>query len=162
MLIVHNKFAHLLQNNEDLKNFPGLIGKTQGTYYGDGLENLVRDSELKTKLVNITSNANRVGMIAKGRVDAILEEETVARYFYKVGVFDEQILVQKLSFSENPIYFGFSRQSVSEERFQQLQAAWQRLMQNKKFTALYEKYGSSYQTVSDTMQKFAQENQNTP
>jgi polar amino acid transport system substrate-binding protein len=162
VLIVHNKFAHLLQNNEDLKNFPGLIGKTQGTYYGDELETLVHGNELKTNLVNITSNANRVGMIAKGRVDAILEEETVAQYFYKIGIFDEQILVQKLSFSENPIYFGFSRQSLSEERIQQLRSAWLRVKQNNKFTAVYEKYGSSYQTVSETMQKFAQENQKTP
>jgi polar amino acid transport system substrate-binding protein len=162
VIIVNNKLAHLLQSKEDLKNFPGLIGKTQGTYYGDELENLVRDSELKTKLVNITSNANRVGMISKGRVDAILEEETVAQYFYKVGVFDEQVLVQKLSFSENPIYFGFSRQSLTEQRIQQLRSAWLQVIRSEKFTALYEKYGSSYQTVSDTMQKFAEAAEKTP
>lgn len=144
VFIVNRKLEDSVLAPGDLVNFKGLIGKTKGSYYGEQLDGLLKQDNVKTKLVDIVSNQNRIDMLKAGRLDAIIEEHSVANYLFNSKALNKDEFVVKLKFSLSPVFFGFSKHTTTEQRLERLQLAWQQLLETHQINDIYAKYNLDF------------------
>lgn len=128
-----------LQQLTDLTSWPlnVQIAVLNGAYFGEALQ-LLRDDPLqRRRFYPMVSNQDKLALLESGRVQAVLEEE-LAWQFRIAGQptpFQPLLLVHAA-----PVYFGFSRKSVSPELLQQLTLAWQRLYHSGQLEQIRRKY----------------------
>lgn len=144
VVIVADAKADSLNTAEQLLAFNGLIGKTPGTDYGNKLQMLLDKPNLDGKLVDFVNNDHRIKTFKAGRIDAILEEASVAQYLFKGEQLDPDKHKVKLEFALNPVYFGFSKKSVDAEMLISLQKSWDAMLKRDALTNVYQHYGLSY------------------
>jgi polar amino acid transport system substrate-binding protein len=140
VLVVSKVLHESIEQPQDLMTFQGLIGKTQGSYYGEELNGLLKSKEVASRLVNIVSNQRSIEMLKMGRLDAVIEELSVVNYLFNTGVLDKNEYMVKLKFSLNPVYFGFSKKSVTPDRLKTLQTSWLELRDSEQVRQIYQKY----------------------
>lgn len=139
-----------LQQLADLRHWPApwLLAMLNGGYFGEQFRQLQTDVNFKRHLLPILSNQDKLTLLTSGRVQAVLEEEFA--WYWRVrqqpGPYQPMLLVH-----DNPVYFGFSRHSVSPELAARLATAWQRLYQRgqlRQIRALYLPTSSASGTVA--------------
>lgn len=140
VFIVRKELQETVEKPQDLMSFPGLIGKTQGSFYGEELEGFLNNKVMARKLVNIVANQRRIEMLKLGRLDAVIEELSVANYLFSTGKLDKSQFIVKLKFSLNPVYFGFSKQSVDPITLKLLQQSWELVREDEQVAQIYQKY----------------------
>lgn len=150
VVIAKTEFAPLLKNNQSLAEFPGLLGKTQGTFYGNEIESILSSSKLlQQRLIQITSNDSRIGMLLADRIDAVFEEEAVARTLYRNHVLDPEKYKITLKFAVHPVYFGFSKATVSIKLITRMRHAWTIMALAGEFTDIYNKFQLQLPHIAD-------------
>ncbi len=117
-----------LQQLSDVRQWPEstLLAMLNGGYFGETFRLLKADARFNRHLLPILSNLDKLSLLESGRVQAVLEEEFAWRWRVRQQATPYQML---LLVHDNPVYFGFSRRSVSPERAAALVTAWQRLYQ---------------------------------
>lgn len=128
-----------LQQLTDLTSWPlnVQIAVLNGAYFGEALQLLRDDPVQRRRFYPMVSNQDKLALLESGRVQAVLEEE-LAWQFRIAGQptsFQPLLLVHAA-----PVYFGFSRKSVSPELLQQLTLAWQRLYRSGQLEQIRRKY----------------------
>ncbi len=117
-----------LQQLADLRSWPTswLLAMLNGGYFGEQFRQLQTDVNFKRHLLPILSNQDKLALLTSGRVQAVLEEELAWhwRVRQRPSPYQPMLLVH-----DNPVYFGFSRHSVSPQLAARLATAWQRLYQ---------------------------------
>ena len=107
----------------------GRIAELNGAYYGEEFELLKQNPFFARQLVSISSIQDKLALLEAGRVNAILEDESVLYYWqthqYKNAKnYQPLVLVYK-----SPVYFGFSKKTLSKAMLVKLQKAWQKLFE---------------------------------
>lgn len=117
-----------LQQLSDVREWPEstLLAMLNGGYFGEPFRLLKADPRFNRHLLPILSNLDKLSLLESGRVQAVLEEEFAWRWRVRQQATPYQML---LLVHDNPVYFGFSRRSVSPQLAASLVAAWQRLYQ---------------------------------
>jgi polar amino acid transport system substrate-binding protein len=118
----------------------GSIATLHGAYYGDEFEQLLKQPALTQQLVTISSIQDKLALLRAGRVKAILEDISVLQYWQQHHYPDAERYQPLLKIHESPVYFGFSRTSLSAQRLKQLADTWQRLRDTGELTPIYNKY----------------------
>lgn len=140
VFIVSKHLQQTVEDPKDLMTFPGVIGKTQGSYYGEELERLLSKKQVSRKLVNMIANQRSIDLLKLGRLDAVIEELSMANYLFHTGVLDSGEYIIKLRFSLNPVYFGFSKKSIAPEMLKVLQESWKLLTDGEQIQQIYHNY----------------------
>jgi ABC-type amino acid transport substrate-binding protein len=128
-----------LRQLADLPQWPAslLIAVLNGGYFGPQLQQLRDDPVLQRRFYPMVSNQDKVALLESGRVQAVLEEELA--WFWRVKgqatVYRPLLLVHA-----DPVYFGFSRVSVSPELLRRLDAAWLQLYQSGQLQQIRDYY----------------------
>lgn len=104
------------------------IAVLNGAYYGETFARTRRDANFATQLVPISSIQDKLALLNADRVDAILEDSSVLRYWQQHKAKNAALYQPILLVYQAPVYFGFSKKSISPEQFAQLQQAWQQLV----------------------------------
>lgn len=139
LLIANPATVPPLQQLSDLTSWPldVQVAVLNGAYFGEALQ-LLRDDPLqRQRFYPMVSNQDKLALLESGRVHAVLEEE-LAWQFRTAGQptsFQPLLLVHAA-----PVYFGFSRKSVSPELLQRLALAWQLLYQSGQLEQVRRKY----------------------
>lgn len=139
LLIANPATVPPLQQLSDLTSWPlnVQVAVLNGAYFGEALQ-LLRDDPLqRQRFYPMVSNQDKLALLESGRVHAVLEEE-LAWQFRTAGQptsFQPLLLVHAA-----PVYFGFSRKSVSPELLQRLAFAWQHLYQSGQLEQVRRKY----------------------
>lgn len=118
----------------------GSIATLHGAYYGEEFNLLTQKKAFASQLVNISSIQDKLALLRAGRVNAILEDVSVLRYWQLHHYPDAERYQPLLKVYESPVYFGFSKTSLPADRLRLLADTWQRLYQQGKLTAIYQKY----------------------
>ena len=118
----------------------GSIATLHGGYYGETFERLRKEPHFASQLVVISSIQDKLALLRAGRVNVILEDLSVVRYWQHHQFEAAERFQPLLKVYESPVYFGFSKTSLSEARLQQLAAAWQQLHQQGKIAEIYRNY----------------------
>lgn len=128
-------FSSLSANTE-----VGTIAALHGAYYGETFDQLSQQPTFASKLVSISSIQDKLALLRAGRVNAILEDISVLRYWQQHQYPDAERYQGLLKIHESKVYFALSKTSLSADRIAQLAAAWQTLYQQGELTEIYQKY----------------------
>lgn len=118
----------------------GSIATLHGAYYGEEFQRLREKPHFAGQLVTISSIQDKLALLRAGRVNVILEDLSVVRYWQQHQFEAAERFQPFLKVYESPVYFGFSKTSLSEDRLQELAAAWQQLHQQGKIAEIYHNY----------------------
>lgn len=118
----------------------GSIATLHGAYYGEEFLRLSLLPSFANQLVSISSIQDKLALLRAQRVNTILEDISVLRYWQQHQYPDAARFQPLLKVYESPVYFGFSKASLSEQQLRQLSDSWQRLYQLGELTAIYQKY----------------------
>ncbi|MBZ9610076.1 substrate-binding periplasmic protein [Rheinheimera maricola] len=118
----------------------GSIATLHGGYYGEEFQRLTEQKAFSRQLVSISSIQDKLALLRAGRVNAILEDVSVLRYWQQHSYPDAERYQPLIKVYQSPVYFGFSKTSLSTERLQILVDTWQRLYLQGELAAIYKKY----------------------
>ena len=118
----------------------GSIATLHGGYYGEEFARLALQPALASQLVSISSIQDKLALLRAGRVNVILEDLSVLRYWQQHQFADAARFQPLLKVYESPVYFGFSKTSLSASQLRMLADSWQRLYQQGELVPIYQKY----------------------
>lgn len=118
----------------------GRIAALHGAYYGEQFSQLMQSPHFARQLVNISSIQDKLALLRANRVNAILEDISVLQYWQLHGYPQAEQYQPLLKIYESPVYFGFSKTSLTPERLAELANAWLLLHQQGELTPIYQKY----------------------
>ncbi|WP_330129594.1 substrate-binding periplasmic protein [Alkalimonas cellulosilytica] len=142
VLIGDPKRLPALENLQQLATWPQelLLAILNGAYYGEAFEQLIALDDFGPTLVEIRSHEDKLALLDTGRVDAVLEDQSTLYHWRQTGQMQHRSYQQLLVVYQNPVYFGFSRHTISEEMAIRLDEAWQRLYQRGKLQQIRARY----------------------
>lgn len=105
----------------------GRIAELNGAYYGEEFALLKQNPFFARQLVSISSIQDKLALLEAGRVNAILEDGSVLHYWQSQKYKNAEKYQPLLLVYRSPVYFGFSKKSLSRAMLVKLQKAWQRL-----------------------------------
>jgi polar amino acid transport system substrate-binding protein len=128
-----------LHQLSDLIRWPATvsIAVLNGAYFGEAFQQLRHAPSMQRRFYPMVSNQDKLALLESGRVQAVLEEELAWKWRTQntLTAFKPLLLVHS-----DPVYFGFSRISVSPELLSKLVAAWQQLYVSGKLQQIRRHY----------------------
>ncbi|MEO3876829.1 substrate-binding periplasmic protein [Rheinheimera fenheensis] len=118
----------------------GSIATLHGAYYGEEFSRLSQQPSFARQLVSISSIQDKLALLRAKRVNTILEDISVLQYWQQHKYPDAERYQPLLKVYESPVYFGFSKVSLSEKQLKHIADTWQRLYQQGELNAIYQKY----------------------
>lgn len=118
----------------------GRIATLHGAYYGEAFAKLTQQPAFARQLVSISSIQDKLALLRAGRVNAILEDISVLHYWQQHQYPNAEHYAPLLKVYESPVYFGFSKTSLTKQKRRQLADAWQQLHQQGVLALIYQKY----------------------
>lgn len=128
-----------LSNKVDL----GRIAKLNGAYYGKEFEVLEQNPFFARQLVSISSIQDKLALLEAGRVNAILEDESVLHYWQTHQYKNAKNYQPLVLVYQSPVYFGFSKTTLSKAMLIKLQNAWQKLFEQGDIEKIVKRYQST-------------------
>lgn len=108
-----------------------------GAYYGAEFEQFISDkTRFKGELMELSDNRIRLKLLQKNRVAGVFTEELYADYSLANVAQPELFIKHPLIIQTTPVYYAFSKASVSEQQIAQIRAAFQVLSKTKQYKAL--------------------------
>lgn len=125
-----------LGENVDL----GRIAELIGAYYGEEFALLKQNPFFARQLVSISSIQDKLALLEAGRVNAILEDDTVLHYWQNQKYKNAEKYHPLVLVYQSPVYFGFSKNTLSKPMLIKLQKAWQKLYEQGDITKVVQRY----------------------
>jgi ABC-type amino acid transport substrate-binding protein len=118
----------------------GRIAELNGAYYGEEFNLLKKNPLFARQLVSISSIQDKLALLEAGRVNAILEDESVLQYWQSNDYTNANKYQPLLLVYQSPVYFGFSKKTLSQAMLVKLQQAWQRLFDRGDLQKVFRRY----------------------
>lgn len=125
-----------LAENVDL----GRIAELIGAYYGEEFAQLKQNPFFARQLVSISSIQDKLALLEAGRVNAILEDDSVLHYWQNQQYKNSKKYQPLVLVYQSPVYFGFSKNTLSKPMLVKLQKAWQKLYDQGDITKVVQRY----------------------
>lgn len=117
------------------------ISVMQGIYYGEQFERaLAQQPNWEKRLIYVSSSQQKLELFLAGRVYFTFEDSINLQQLYNEGILNPQQHKPLFTLHQNPVYFAFSKHSVSATQLQKLQQAWQRISNDGRLQALKQHY----------------------
>lgn len=139
-------FASKQMNNEvssfdKLFALPLPFAVQRGAFYGEAFEHaLNRDPSRKQQVIFVTDNQSKVALLKSNRISGYLEAKL--NIIFEMEHVDElaDLQIHPLVVNQAPVYYAFSKKSVSKRTLIKLSEAYYRLKKQNKFKKLLAKY----------------------
>lgn len=118
----------------------GRIAELNGAYYGEDFASLKQTEFFARQLVSISSIQDKLLLLEAGRVNAILEDVSVLEYWQKNKYKNANNYQPLVLVYQSPVYFGFSKKSLSKPMLVKLQQAWQKLYEEGAIDQIVRRY----------------------
>ncbi|KKO48697.1 amino acid ABC transporter substrate-binding protein [Arsukibacterium sp. MJ3] len=116
------------------------IAMLDGAYYGEHFATLQAQAGLRRQLVYIGNNLDKMALLKAGRVNAVLEDLSVLRYWQADKTSTAGRFQPLLEVHQGPVYFGFNKATLSTEQLGQLANAWQQLHRSGELSNIVSRY----------------------
>lgn len=144
VVVGHHSLLDKVGNLQQLSEVEGQIGLMQGVFYGDGFAREVeRNTQLQQRLAYVGTSQQKLDLLLRGRIQLTFEDSLTLQQLYKDKVLDEQEFVTLFTLFETPVYLAVSQSEVPEALRNQLEQAWQQLIDDGTLAALKLRYFSS-------------------
>lgn len=118
----------------------GRIAELNGAYYGEEFALFKQNPFFARQLVSISSIQDKLALLEAGRVNAILEDDSVLHYWQKHKYTNANKYHPLVLVYQSPVYFGFSKNTLSKPMLIKLQKAWQKLYEQGDITKVVQRY----------------------
>lgn len=118
----------------------GRIAELNGAYYGEEFARLKQNPFFARQLVSISSIQDKLALLEAGRVNAVLEDESVLYYWQTHQYENAKNYRPIVLVYQSPVYFGFSKKTLSKSMLVKLQKAWQKLYQQGDIDKVVQRY----------------------
>lgn len=119
----------LLKKADELRQFPGIIALTQGSYMGPVMTALLSEPAFRQKITEVAERRVKNELVLRGRAQGLVEDLDYLRF--AVANFPEYqtLIITPLVLSESKVSAGFSRLSPLFSRINDIEAAISHLQQ---------------------------------
>jgi len=121
LLVSKKKSIPIINTWQNFSSTKAVLIRQRGAYLGTKLEDVLDlNTQLEQRVVLFTNNEARIEMLKKGRADGFFIESTYLFHQLKNNVSYDLIEIHPLVINQEPVYFAFSKASVSTkviERF---------------------------------------------
>jgi polar amino acid transport system substrate-binding protein len=140
-LILKEEIDIDIQSLDDFKKLPGKIGYQRGTFVGKAFEEKLRtDQTFKNKFDILYSDELNLRKLKGGRIIGIIGQNyggvSAKREFQK----GKGYKIHPFIIFQNWVYFGFSKKSVSKEKLDRLEKAYQTAKTKGNFQRVIDSY----------------------
>jgi ABC-type amino acid transport substrate-binding protein len=130
-----------IQSLDDFKKIPSGIGYQRGTFYGKAFDEKLRtDPAFKDKFEISYSDELNLQKLNSGRIIGVLEPNYGGVTFRNQFRKGKGYKLHPFIVTQNWVYFGFSKKSVSKELLTRLQKAYDKAKSEGKFEKVIESY----------------------
>lgn len=116
------------------------IAVLNGAYYGEDFAAVQRNPGFAALLVPISSIQDKLALLNADRVDAILEDRSVLHYWQHHKQKSADLYQPIVQVYQAPVYFGFSKKSISAAEFAKLQQAWLAMEKDQTVRSIQQRY----------------------
>lgn len=140
-LVIQKKSNFPITSLDDLKKLPKPIGVERGKVYARDFEKKrAEDETFKNQLDEVTEIDRNEEKLAAGRISGFLGYGYNVFYQIKTNPLYKEFTVHPFTVSQDWVYFGFSKKSVSKERLHEFQQAYDRTSQKGVFEKIKKRY----------------------
>jgi polar amino acid transport system substrate-binding protein len=100
-----------LSSFAELKNFPGRIAITQGSFLGEAFQTFASDPQQQAKLLAVPHRKAKNELVVKGRADAVIEDQAYLQYAIATFPEYQQLLLTSFVIAETEVYLALSKKS---------------------------------------------------
>ncbi|MCP3943897.1 MAG: amino acid ABC transporter substrate-binding protein [Desulfobacteraceae bacterium] len=141
ILVVSEDTNFEIRSLEDIKKISGLIGIQRGAYYGESFKvKYTAEETFAQKFYEVTYAKQFVKMYNAKRLSGFFIDRY--EFFYKLNTNEEfkGLKASKFIINQDFVYFGLSKESVSNELLDRIQQAYEKAKAKGKFERVLERY----------------------
>lgn len=140
VLVVLKGSTFDIHSLDDLKKLPKPVGIERGKVYGKAFEGKrAKDLAFRNKLEEVSEFINHNKLNA-GRISCFIEYDYYIYYKMKTDPLYKNFTIHPFIINRDWVYWGFSKQSVSDETYRRLQAAYLSAKKKGLFEAIRLRY----------------------
>jgi len=140
--IVRKDVSTSVQSLTQLGDFNGKIGVQRGTDYGlEFRQHILLNPLVNEKITLQTGVENQYPMLKYRRIDALFVDKLIAKDAINTNKLDKEQFEVRFTLKGNPVYFAFSKKTVSDELIHKLEEAWLNMKEQKIVEIVNTKYG---------------------
>lgn len=141
VLVILKGTNYKLNSLDDLKKFPKPIGVERGKVYGKAFDlKREKDYSFRDKIDEVSDLLSNEKKLFSGRISCFLGYGYSIFYKMRTDPLYKNFSVHPFIINQDWVYFGFSKQSVSDELFRRLQEAYQSAKKKGLFEAIRLRY----------------------
>lgn len=117
-----------IKNWQQMAKLEATLMRQRGTYLGSQFDQVLKQNQLlKNQLINIANVQARIGLVLKNRADGYLADEIYIAYQFKTNPEYAALEIHPLVIHQNPVYYAFSKASMSDENMTKIRAAFTKI-----------------------------------
>lgn len=141
VIVVMKESNYKIKSLDDLKKLPKSVCVERGKVYGKEFElKRKNDYTFKEKIEEVTDVPDNENRLLTGRASCFLGFGYNIYYKMKTNPVYKNFAIHPFVVSQDWVYFGFSKKSVSDELFRRLQVAYQSAKKKGLFEAIRLRY----------------------
>lgn len=127
----------LIRKWQDFDNLDAKLVWQTGAYYGDKLKDaLASNAILRSRIIYSAQNNDFSNIVNSGAADGFFVEATFLEYQQKLNPTYQNIEVHPLVINLEPVYFAFSKKSLSENDLKRFQKAFDEIQSSGELAAV--------------------------
>jgi polar amino acid transport system substrate-binding protein len=142
-LVINTGAAIKVTGLADLATLDKKIGIINGAYYGQSFtKKYEKDGQFKDQFEVSNNTQDNLKKLAARRISGFLNDPFYIADLIRKGKVSEPLSFHSFVINQDPVYFGFSKKSISKKRLLQIQQAFEQLQENGKLASIRKKYSS--------------------
>lgn len=129
------KPAVILSTFNDILKVPLPLGIQEGAYYGESFNEFTKTLPSPDRyFLKVPNNDTKLSLLIKNRIYGFLEEELNIDYEIKHELAPKDTFIHPIIVNQAPVYFAFSKASVTKEQIEEIERAFNHL----RFSGVFE------------------------
>ncbi|TMO56406.1 substrate-binding periplasmic protein [Pseudoalteromonas phenolica] len=118
----------ILTSLSDVLNTPLPLGIQEGAYYGESFTRFTQSLGTPDKyFFKVSNNDTKLSLLTKGRIFGFLEEQLNIEYEIRHQLTPKDVFIHPVIVNQAPVYFAFSKASISKEQLNSIERAFNHL-----------------------------------
>jgi len=142
-LVINTDTSIKVTTLADLATLDKKIGIINGAYYGQSFtRKYEEDIQFKDQFEVSNNTQDNIKKLVARRILGFFNDPFFIADLIRKGRVSVPLSFHSFVINQDPVYFGFSKKSITEKFFLQIQQAFKQLQENGKLNSIREKYSS--------------------
>lgn len=125
VLVTTKKTPVEISSIRDLTHLEKPVAVHRGAYYGEEFSQMMRKlGKADRRFITVEDNQTKINLLKKGKIIGFLEEKGSMQYQIMHNPDFHDLQVTSFVIHSTPVYYAFSKKSISKDLYMQLQAGF--------------------------------------